>query len=217
MGLDTVAWVLFIVAALVLLAVLGRLFLRPHMLRWGATKEEAAGGLPGDELIPAPVMRTTRAIDIHAPPEQVWPWLAQMGQGRAGFYSYDWLENLAGMDIHNVQRIVPELQDLRCGDLIPFWKGAGVNVIAVEPPKRLVLAGTLNQPGAAPAAAGGTWVFCLSANGEQGTRLLVRAGVARFKPGWLCIILMALMEPMHFIMERKMMLRIKELAEQKNN
>ncbi len=208
--------ILILIAGLIVLALVGYLLLRPRMLHWGATADEAASGLAGDELISQPVLATTRAIDIRAGPEKVWPWLAQMGQGRAGFYSYDWLENLAGMDIHNVPRIVPELQHLQPGDLIPFWRGAGVNVATVEPPALLVLAGTFNKPAghtAVPETPGGTWVFALNPGEDRATRLLVRSRVARFEPAWMSSIMMFLLEPMHFVMERKMMLRIKELAE----
>src|SRR5512138_1280277 len=220
MTLSSLIIVLIILAGLVGLVILGHLFLRPPMLRWGANRQETGCTLPGDELIPHSIMNTTRAIDIHAPPQKVWPWLAQMGQGRGGFYSYDWLENLAGMDIHNIQQILPELQELHPGDLIPFWRGAGVNVVTVDPCRLLVLAGTLNDPKAGTAAAanaGGTWVFLLKETESKGTRLIVRARVAPFPPAWLSTMMMRLMEPAHFIMERKMLLRIKELAESKQD
>ena len=213
MQLTPISILIIILAVLAALAIAGHLFLRPRMLRWGATGEEVSRTLAGDELIPDPVLATTRAVRIRAQSERVWPWLAQMGQGRGGFYSYDWLENLAGMDIHNVHRIVPELQDLQPGDLIPFWRGAGVNVVTVEPPRLLVLGGTLNPSAGEAQPAGGTWVFALKEQDSAGTRLVVRSRVARFQPAWLCLLMMRLMEPMHFVMERKMMLRIKELAE----
>lgn len=169
---------LIIVGLVVLVALVGHFTLRPRMLRWGASPAEAARTMAGDDLIPRPSLATTRAINIKAGTERVWPWLAQMGQGRGGFYSYEWLENLAGLDIHNSDRIVPELQDLKPGDLIPFWRGAGINVVEVAPGRLLVLAGTLNPPKGKPAAGagqsagaevqsaataqvGGTWVFAL--------------------------------------------------------
>jgi len=214
---PSIAFILLaILAGLIVLAAAGHLILRPRMLHWGAAPNEAEAILGGDELISGPIMTTTRAISIKAEPEKVWPWLAQMGQGRGGFYSYDWLENLAGMNIHNVQQIMPELQNLRTGDLIPFWRGAGVNVVVVEPPRLLVLGGTFNKPQGETGvdeSTGGTWVFRLNETEAKGTRLVVRSRVAAFKPAWLSAVFMFLLEPMHFIMERKMMLRIKELAE----
>jgi hypothetical protein len=80
---------------------------RPWHLSWGATAEEARRPMPGDDEVPRAALDATRAVTIAAPPEAVWPWLVQMGQGRGGFYTYAWLENLGGMDIHNADRIVP--------------------------------------------------------------------------------------------------------------
>jgi len=186
------------------------------MLHWGATEAEVGRAMGGDDLIPDPILSSTRAITINVGPDRIWPWLAQMGQGRGGFYSYEWLENLVGLDIHNSDRIIPELQHLKPGDLVPFWRGAGVNALAVEPPRLLVLAGTLNQPRAheAPASdVGGTWVFALEECTSQSTRMVVRSRVARFPPVWVSTLLMRALEPMHFIMERKMLQGIKDRAE----
>ena len=190
---------------------------RSRMLHWGATNLEAQRPMRGDGLIADPILVTTRAIDINAEAERVWPWLAQIGQGRGGFYSYEWLENFAGLDIHNADRIIPEMQELKPGDLIPFWRGAGVNVESVEAPRLLVLAGTLNQPrGATTVAAsvGGTWVFTLEDAGPRGTRLVVRSRVAKFEPKWLSVLFMRLLEPMHLVMECKMLKGIRDRAEQ---
>ena len=208
--------VAIILAILVMLAVAGYFIVRPRMLNWGATPIEIGRSMPGDELISAAGLITTRAISINTSPEKVWPWLVQMGQGRGGFYSYDWLENLIGLDIHNSNRIVPELQDLKPGDLIPFWHGAGVNVVVVEPRHLLVLAGTLNPPkeqAAGSGEVGGTWVFALDESKSQETKLVVRSRVAKFPPLWLSAVFMRVLEPAHFIMERKMLRGIKERAE----
>lgn len=87
---------------------LGRL-LRPWYSRWGATDAEVRASLPGDELVPSPRAQSTWAVTIEAPPDAVWPWLVQMGQDRAGFYTYEWFENVVlRLDIHNAARIVPE-------------------------------------------------------------------------------------------------------------
>jgi hypothetical protein len=83
---------------------------------WGATAEEAKRTLPGDELISAGDAQTTRAVDVDAAPGAVWPWLVQMGQGRGGLYTYEWIENLLGARIHNLDHIDPELQQLAVGD-----------------------------------------------------------------------------------------------------
>jgi hypothetical protein len=88
---------------------------RPWHLRWGATDEEVSNPLPGDEMTPEPSAQSTHAITIEAPPEVVWPWLMQLGQRRGGWYSYYWLENLAGLEIHSREHVVPELR-LALGD-----------------------------------------------------------------------------------------------------
>jgi hypothetical protein len=94
------------------------LVVRPWQLRWGATDEERDASLDLDDLIPNPDLMATRAITVHAAAEHVWPWIAQLGQGRGGFYSYDALENLVGCDIHSADQIVPQWQDVKVGDQI---------------------------------------------------------------------------------------------------
>lgn len=185
--------------------------IRPRILRWGADSEESSAALPGDELITKPMTQTTRAITIHAPINQVWPWLVQPGQGRGGFYSYDWLENIFQMDIHNADRILPEYQDLAEGDLIPFWQGTGVTVRQVLPPRLLVLAGSFDPRNA---ETGGTWTFILKEIDDQKCRLIVRTRVAEFAPRWLSqFFSFKILEPAHFMMERGMLLGIKRRAE----
>src|SRR5664279_5205357 len=92
--------------------------LRPWMYTWGADDDEVVGALPGDELFVAGAPRTTRALTIGAPPKAVWPWLAQIGEDRAGFYSYSLLERLAGAKIHNADTVHKEWQDVRVGDTV---------------------------------------------------------------------------------------------------
>jgi hypothetical protein len=120
------------------------LLVRPWHSRWGATQEEARRVLPYDHFVPTPLAQTTRAITIDAPAEQVWRWLVQLGQGRGGLYSYDWLENLADLEVHSVEEIIPELQNLKVGDLVrlaPESMGAeaGWRVAAMESGRTLVL------------------------------------------------------------------------------
>jgi hypothetical protein len=95
-----------------------RRYLREWVLTWGATSEEVASRLPGDEFLEDADIVATRAIEIQAPPSAVWPWLVQMGPGRAGAYTYDWIENLFGLDMHSADRIVPEWQQLQEGDVL---------------------------------------------------------------------------------------------------
>jgi len=207
-------------ASMALLVVLGPLF-RSKMQRWGATDQEVAALLPADGMFTRPAMESTRAITIEAPPRRVWAWLVQIGQGRAGFYSYDTLENLLGMNIHSSDRIVPELQRLRVGDTVPFWRGVGVAAAAVVPPWVLVLSGAVHDATTRrssgrhelPVQTGGTWVFLLEPLPGLNTRMIVRTRVAGFAPHWLCYIFLRLLEPVYFVMERKMLLGIKRRAE----
>ena len=180
------------------------LFVRPWHLRWGATEEELEMSLPGDELVEHPRLNATRAITISVPVEDVWPWLVQVGQKRGGFYSYTWLENLVGCDMHNANQIVPDWQDLKVGDEV--WlhpKAPPLKVLAIEPGRAIVLENS--------------WTFCLLPVDDHTTRLIIR-GCGQFNPdlknALLNLILWrGVLEPAHFIMERKMMLGIKQRAE----
>lgn len=188
------------------------LLIRPWHLKWGATEAELHEPLPGDDVVPHPRQEATHAITIDAPVADVWPWLVQMGQNKGGFYSYSFLENLAGCDIHNAKRIVPEWQTLRVGDVL--WlhpKAPPLPVLLVEPGHAIVFGG-VGEPGDECARAG-TWAFVLKELDPVTTRLVVRI---RWNPapGLLNLLYSyAVLEPAHFVMERRMMLGIKERAE----
>jgi hypothetical protein len=111
-------------------------FLRRWCLTWGARADEVAMKLPGDELVPDAGLVTTRAITIDAPPDAVWPWLVQMGSGRGGAYTYDWIENLFGLNMHSADEILPEFQDLKAGDELPMGSGRPVMRAEVLDPER---------------------------------------------------------------------------------
>lgn len=186
---------------------------RPWHLAWGATGAEVRRRLPGDGWAPAPRQTATRAITIQAPPAEVWPWLVQLGQGRGGFYSYDWLENLIGCDIHNADRILPEHQDLAVGDKVrlgpegyPFY-----TVAQIEPERALVL--RAGDPATNSAPINETWLFFLEATGDRATRLIVR-NRRDYEPSLgNFLVWQVFTEPVHFIMERKMLLGLKQRAE----
>ena len=193
------------------------------MLTWGATREEATGPLPGDELLVLPTLATTRAVTIDAPPGAVWPWLVQMGQDRGGLYSYDWLENLVGLHFRNADRIVPDWQHLEVGDQIraaPIEAGpdAGFAVVAVDPGRSIVTA--VGDPSKVvplarngPLPEGGTWAFVLRPLDGDRTRLLVRLRCRFGLPPAGEWTVARLLEPVHFVTERKQLLGIKHRAE----
>ena len=120
------------VVGLTAVAAAGILVARRWQLRWGATVEESGEILPGDDLISDPDLAATRAITVGAAAGQVWPWIAQLGQGRGGFYSYDFLENLAGCDIHSADQIVPGWQDVGVGDQIRLAPQVALAVARLE-------------------------------------------------------------------------------------
>jgi hypothetical protein len=149
------------------------LLVRGRQLRWGATDDEADGPLPGDELIPHSDLSATRAITVRASADQVWPWIAQLGQGRGGFYSYDLLENLAGCDIHSADRIIPEWQTIRVGAEVKLAPQVGLEVAALKPARALVLRGGVTM-GSTPPPYDFSWAFVLREQPDGTTRLLVR-------------------------------------------
>ena len=150
------------------------LAVRPRLLRWGASTQEAAGPLPGDELVPTPRMQSTRAVTINAPAASVWPWLVQLGAGRGGMYSYDLLENAAGLGIHSADRILPEHQRLDVGDVIPLGPDVG---IPVRQTRDRLRAGSRRHHGSAHREAVSTGAPAAGPRLE--TRLDVRAATRR--------------------------------------
>jgi len=183
---------------------------RPRQLRWGATDEEFEGPLPGDDLIEKADLIATRAITISASAEKVWPWIAQLGQGRGGFYSYDFLENLVGCDIHSADRIVPEWQDVVVGDEVRFAPEVGLAVASLEQGRSLVLRGGVPIGNTAPPY-DFTWAFVLRDEPDKTTRLLVRERYA-YTRTWARLIV-ELTEVLSFVMSKKMLREIKKRAE----
>lgn len=190
-------------AAYVLLA-------RPRLLRWGATGQESDEPLPGDDLIANADLTATRAITIRAPADQVWPWIAQLGQGRGGFYSYDFLENLVGCDIHSADRVVTEWQDVAVGDEVRLAPEVGLLVASLERGRSLVLRGGIPMGKTAPPY-DFTWAFTLRDELDETTRLLVREryGYTRL---WAPLIVEPA-EAVSFLMSQKMLRGIKARAE----
>ncbi len=200
-----IAWLATTMAALGAVEIY-RAHVRPWLYTWGATEPEIAAVLPGDELVATGVPRTTRAVTIDAPIGSVWPWLAQIGEDRAGFYSYSLLERAVGANVHNAKCIHPEWQDLSVGDTVWLahrYGDAGRQVVAaVEPEAYLVL---VSPDDFARLQRGqkinGAWAFHLRRTGSW-TRLLVRSsgGPAGHAP----------FDIAHFVMEQKMLRGIRD-------
>lgn len=185
--------------------------------RWGATDAEVGAELPGDGLIEQPAGVTTRAVVVDAPADEVWPWVAQFGQGRGGLYSYDWLERLFGMDITSVDRVLPDEQDVAVGDQIwvtqpGYPADLGLTVAEVRHGRALVLASSTPSRPSAPEDAAWTWTFVLDPAGDGTTRLLVRnrnATVGAVGD----VVWDRVVGPVAFAMERRTMLGIAQRAE----
>ncbi len=178
---------------------------RPWCLTWGATSDEATRGLPGDDLLEDADIVSTRAISIAAPSASVWPWLAQMGSGRGGLYTYDWIENLLGLNMHSVDVVLAQYQGIEVGDAQRLGtNGPVLRVAIVERRRSLVLRSDDGN---------WVWAFCLVPD-RAGTRLVSRNRIATPKAsGPTRIFYRYLMEPGSLVMERKMLLGIKERAE----
>ena len=187
--------------------------------RWGATSEEVDRSLPGDGEVPHPQVASTRAISIHAPARAVWPWLAQMGWRRAGWYSYDLIDNNR---VRSAERIVPEFQGLQVGDLVPEGADVGWTVSALEPDRMLLLIAHAPMQGVDwVERRDSSWLFLLDELGPEHTRLVERARTTvTVNPTALIGRILAarwsrtlLLAPGDFVMARRQMLGIKRRAE----
>jgi hypothetical protein len=179
-------------------------FLRAWVLTWGATVEEAARPLPGDDLLDGADIVATRAIGIDAPPSAIWPWLVQMGPGRAGAYTYDWIENLFGLNMHSADRIHPEWQNLRVGDVLRAREDRpGMRVEILDPERTL-----------SNRSETGDWVWTFVLVPEDGsTRLISRNRIAMKGAAAGQRLGMLVMEPGSLVMERRMLLGLKRRVE----
>jgi hypothetical protein len=186
-----------------LVAAVGAVYplLRRPILNWGATAEEAASRLPGDEVLENADGVSTRAITIDASAESVWPWLAQMGPApRGGAYTYDWIENLLGLEMHSADRVLPDFQHPKVGDSIGFGS-TRMRLVLVEPEH--VLAWRSED---------GNWVWTFVLRERDGTTRLISRN--RFRLPTVAVrIGMLPMEPGSLVMERKMLRGIKARAE----
>lgn len=229
-----------VVSALVSAVTVYLAAIRPRQRTWGVDPEEASKPLPGDDVIANPTVADTRGITIAAPPEQIWPWLLQMGYGRAGWYSYDRLDN----EGHSVHKILPDYQHLELGDVVPTHPGGGFRVERLEPGRHLVLLvdPALMQAGTAQTTEGeagtesaavprsleasgrltdlamsefrATWAFVLEPIDEAHTRLIERFRVESAATTGVQKVAMPILGLGVFAMTRKQMLGIRERVEE---
>ncbi len=157
---------------------------RPWWLRWGVDPEEAVKPLPGDDVVPNAPIHETRAVTIDAPPAAVWPWLVQMGFGRAGWYSYD----VVDMKGKSADQILPEFQALAVGDVAPTHPGGGFKVKAIEPDHALVLYLDTDLARSQAEAANGTAADSTPANLRAGGALMGAAQPTEFAASWAFVV-----------------------------
>jgi hypothetical protein len=170
--------------------------LRPWMSAWGARDDERRKPLPGDEVVPDPGLQQTHAITVDVPPQDVWGWVAQLGQDRAGFYSHRRLENLAGCRMPDAREVRPEWQERAVGETVPLHPSAGLTVRRFDPGRAIALEG---------------WYLVLEPLDGGRTRLYARTRVPRGLP---TLSYAAFVELPHFIMEPRMLRTIKARAEE---
>jgi hypothetical protein len=171
-------------------------------LRWGSTPDELAATLPGDELMPRASITATRAISVAAAADHVWPWIAQIGQGRGGFYSYDFLENLVGCGIHSADRIVAAWQAPAVGSEFLLHPEVALRVAELHPGSALVLEGGVAM-GPIPPPYDFSWAFVVREGANRSTRLVVRERY-RYTRRWSAL----LVEPVQvisFVMSERML------------
>ncbi len=183
--------------------------------RWGTEGTEASDPLPGDELVPEPKWSNTLGVTIEAPPEVVWPWIAQIGQGRGGFYTYQTLENMVGCRITNTTEILPDFQHPAVGESIHLHpETPPLRIERVEPPHAFVLYGSPAEIGGGQTWGVSSWQFVVTPAPDGGSRFLTR-GRYDHSHDWRGRLLFGRfpMEVITFVMSRKMMLEIARLAE----
>ncbi|MET7771671.1 SRPBCC family protein [Nocardia sp. NPDC005366] len=182
-----------------------QVLLRERCLNWGTTPDEVTRTMPGDELLSAPDIVATRAVTIDAAPPAIWPWLVQLGPGRGGAYTYDWIENLLGLDMHSAEEILPQFQNLTVGDTFTLGKsGPTMRVAVLDPERALVFS-----------SSDGNWVWAFGLYPQHtGTRLVSRNRIATpTASAPVRLFNRLIMEPGSWVMERKMLQGIKQRVE----
>lgn len=177
------------------------LIYRPLQLRWGATPQELTQVMPGDEIQPHPILNATRCVTIRVSPEQIWPWLVQIGYRRAGWYGYDWIDNDG---IPSADRILAKWQELKVGDVVPIWKNLNFPVRELEANRYLVFASKSGNDSMA---------LALFPTGPDQTRLIwrIRLGPYNWRSPWIFV--QTFTDLADFIAVRQNLLGIKARAE----
>ena len=202
---------------LILVCILLWRVLRYLLRDLGATQEERDKEWPGDKILERVDRTFTRAVDIDATPENIWPWIVQIGRDKAGFYSYELVENLAGLQVTNREAILPEFQTLKEGDLISFNpNGEGVYANTLKPNEYLVCRTWKDESEVEEKrpVSKDSWSFYIVNNGGSNSRLIIRSCKETLRPDLMDVIITLLfMDPIDFVMEYKMIRTIKRLAE----
>jgi hypothetical protein len=212
--LRVVGYGLLILALIALIAYFAHLYVVwPWMQTWGATEAEINALLPGDELVPEANLQTTKGVSVQATPAEIYPWLLQIGVERGGMYSYDWLENLFGLNVHTVDQIVPEYQNAQVGD---FWRftpkdyvlnpGPGLYVKELIKDEAVLLC--FGMEGKPEDTCFDSWQFVLVPQPDGSTRLLLRSNMA-IEPE----LPIKLTYFVQFLMEQKMLRTLRDRAE----
>jgi hypothetical protein len=174
---------------------------RPWAINWGATEDEINRSMPGDQMLQNPTFSATRAVTIKAQPEEIWPWIVQFGYKKAGMYCYDWFDNDG---VPSAERILPEYQKLKVGDLIPLSAFLWVRVVELNPSRSMLW---IFPEGSGPWT-NSTWAWELHQRDAQHTRLLTRLRVRTDS-----VISRIMLDFFEIVMMRKSMLGIKQRAE----
>jgi hypothetical protein len=194
--------VTLVAGAVALLAYVYERLARARVINWGAARQEVSARLTGDDLLEDADVVTTRGITIHAPPSAIWPWLVQMGVGRAGAYTYDRIERLLGVDIQNIDQIVPEFQDLKLGDVLPMQPNKpGMRVEVLDRERAMSVR-----------SEDGMWVWSFILLEQDGATRLISRNRIRLN-GRVQRVGMPAMELGSLVMERKMLRTIRTRAE----
>jgi len=205
--------------AAVMLSALLTPFLRHARSHWGVSESVANAAHVGDELVPEPVWSWTHGVEIEAPSERVWRWVSQVGADRGGFYSYQWLENIVGCGLRNADAIHPEWELDRGDKLLLHPKVPALDIVRLERGRYFVAYAPVDEAArkAGKPWAAASWLFELENLPDNRTRLITRYRVT-CSPDLATRLALgpALLEPIGFAMDRRLLLGIKDRVERES-